>query len=124
MLKSNKIKLLDDYQLYQLIQNDSIDSNTLTKLKTEFNTRKLSENEKIRLLNKYQLNHSKFESEIEKNNLSPLFTAFSLNRHFRHLALLKTHGKKKEAKNYMIELYFGIALYFSLIILLIFILKT
>lgn len=123
MWKSDKIKLLDNYQLYQLIQNNSIDSNTRTKLKTELKTRNLSENEKIRLQNKYNLDHSKFNSEIEKNNWNPLFTAFALNRHFRHLALLKTHGKKKEAEKYMIELYFGLALYFSLIILLILVLK-
>ena len=124
MTESNKIKLLDNYQLHQLIENQSIDKSTLEKLKTEFNARNLSENEKNRLRNKYQLNHSKFGSEIEKNNWSPLFTAFALNRHFRHLALLKTQGKKKEAEKYMIELYFGLALYFALIILLILVLKS
>ena len=124
MSKSDKIKLLDNYQLYQLIESQSIDNNTLAKLKTEFNARNLSANEKDRIRNKYQLNHSKFGVEIEKNNWNPLFTAFALNRHFRHLALLKTQGKKKEAKKYMIELYFGLALYFALIILLILVLKS
>ncbi len=123
MLESDKIKLLDNYQLYQLISNDNMDKNTLSNLKTEYNSRNLSENEKMRLQKKYHLNHATFDTEIKKNNWSPLYTAFAINRHFRHVALLKTHGKKKEAKKYMIELYFGLVLYFTLVLLLLFIIK-
>ncbi len=120
----DKIKLLDNYQLYQLIQNDKIDEDVHTNLKTEFNARNLPESEKIRIQKKYQLNHSSFESEIEKHNWNPLYTAFALNIHFRHLAMLKTLGKNKEAKKYMIDLYFGLALYFALIGLIILFLKS
>lgn len=124
MLELDKIKLLDNYQLYLLIQNKSIDEDTWVKLKEEIKIRDLSENEKLRLKNKYDLNQLNFNTEIEKNNWKPLFTAFALNYHFRHLALLKTQGKKKEAEKYMIELYFGLILYFCLIVLLMLILKA
>jgi len=124
MQNSNKIKLLDNYQLYQLIQSDSIDNITLTEIKTEFDSRNLSADEKLRIKKKYELNFTKLESKIDENPWNPLYTAFAINLHFRHLALLKTHGRKKEAKKYMIELYFGLALYFGLLILLIFIIKA
>ena len=106
------------------MQNESLDKSILNQLKMEFDSRNLPKNEKIRLQNKYELNHSEFNSVIEENNWSPLFTAFALNKHFRHLALLKTQGRKKEAKEYMTKLYLGLALYFSVIILIILVIKT
>ncbi len=124
MFEINKIKLLDNYQLYQLLQSDSIDKLTIEKLKKEFNSRNLTSHEKFRISNKYQQAHPELNSEVEENKLSPLFTAFALNTHFRYLALLKVKGKKKEVKKYMIELYIGLALYFALFILLIMMLKA
>ena len=124
MLETNKINLLDNYQLYLLIHNDSIDPTSQKKLKTEYKSRNLSNKEKERLQNKYQLNHSSLNSEIKKNNWNPIFTAFAINHHFRHLALLKTLGKKKEAKKYMIDLYIGLILYFVFIFLMVFIIKS
>ncbi len=124
MNNSIKFKLLDNYQLYQLIQNDSIDKFTLIEVKTEFNSRNLTEYEKSRIKNKYDINFTKLESQIDKNNWNPLYTAFAINRHFRHLAFLKIQGRKKEAKKYMIELYFGLAIYFGLIVVLIFIMEA
>ncbi len=118
MSDPDKIKLLDNYQLYQLIQSNSIDRGTLSTLRKEFNSRSLSNSEKSRIENKYQLNYFNHDSEIEKHNWNPLFTAFALNLHFRHLAALKNKKKKKEAKKYMIELYIGLALYFAIIILI------
>jgi len=52
-LKSDKIKLLDNYQLFQLIQNESIDEITLSKLKTEYNSRNITKDEKLRIKQKY-----------------------------------------------------------------------
>jgi hypothetical protein len=124
MLDYNKIKLLDSYQLFQLIHSESLDKNTLTSLNKEFHSRNLSEDEKIRLKNKFRLNHSKFESELDKNNWNPIFTPFLLNYPFHHLGLLKTHGRKKEAKIYMIELYIGLTIYFIFLVVLIFILES
>ena len=123
-MKSNKIKLLDNYQLFQLIRNNSIDKGTLYELKKEYESRHINENEQIRLQQKYDLNFSKRDDQLNTNQWNPMYTAFALNRHFRHIALLKTLGRKKEAEKHMSELYIGIALYFAAIILLILVLRA
>ena len=123
-MKSNKIKLLDNYQLFQLIRNNSIDKGTLYELKKEYESRHINENEQIRLQQKYDLNFSKRDDQLNTNQWNPMYTAFALNRHFRHIALLKTLGRKKEAEKHMSGLYIGIALYFAAIILLILVLRA
>lgn len=61
-MKPDKIKLLDNYQLFQLIENDSIDEITLSKLKAEFNSRNITEDEKLRFKQKYDSFYVKKES--------------------------------------------------------------
>jgi len=124
MFDSNKIKQLDNYQLYQLIQNEALDKTTLSELRTEFNSRGISENEILRLKQKYELNHSKFNEEIEANTWNPIFTAFALKRHFKHVALLQTQRRKKEAVIYLWKLCLGIALHMVVVTILIIIFKA
>jgi len=123
-LKSDKIKLLDNYQLFQLIQNESIDEITLSKLKTEYNSRNITKDEKLRIKQKYDSFFLNQDFVLNNNQWNPLSTAFALNKHFRHIALLKVSGRKKEAKKYMIKLYYGLTIYSVIIILLIFVLRV
>ncbi|MBW1296283.1 hypothetical protein [Aquimarina litoralis] len=123
-MEPNKIRLLDNYQLFQLIQSNSIDKTTVDKLKKEYNSRNINENEKLRLQQKYDLNFSKRDTELNMNQWDPLYTAFALNRHFRHIALLKALGRKKEAEKHMSRLYIGLALYFAGVILLILLVRS
>ena len=123
-MNTNKIKLLDNYQLYQLMQSTSIDKSTLAELTSEYKSRNISPDEVLKIKNRYALQNSDFNSIIEGNTWNPIITAFAINKHFRHLAILKTQGKKVEAKSYMIKLYIGLMVYFVLFIALLFLLKS
>ncbi|MCK7590572.1 hypothetical protein M0G43_08310 [Subsaxibacter sp. CAU 1640] len=105
------------------MQNKALDKETSRRLNVEFDSRKLSDDELKRLEQKYQMNQSGFKSEIEKPTWNPIFTAFAINRHFRHLALLKTQGKRDEAESYMAKLYLGLAIWFGFIIWLLLLLN-
>lgn len=124
-MDTSKINRLDNYQLYQLLQNTLIDATTLAALKKEYASRNLSGYEQERLAQKYATNHTDVNSALEKKPLSPILTGFAYNTHFRHIAFLKSHGRKKEAKQHLLELYLGLALYFlgSIALLLYFRLK-
>lgn len=115
MLNSKNIKLLDHYQLYELIHGKLVNNEMIVLLKEEYQSRHLSIDEEIRLKQKYDLVHSTFDKEIEKNNWNPLFTIFSLQAHFQHLAKLQIHRGKKEAKIFMWKLYIGLFLKIGLL---------
>lgn len=117
MWNSNKIKLLDNYQIYQLINNGKIDIETKNELKREFISRNLSEIEKERLSQKYQLNHLGLNCETASYKVHPLLSSFFLNRQFRNLAILKSKGKHKEARALMRNIYLGLFLCFIVIFL-------
>ncbi len=115
MLNYQNIKLLDNYQLYELIHGKLVDKEMLGLLKEEYQNRQLSTNEEIRLKQKYDVVHATFDKEIEKNNWNPLFTIFSLQAHFQHLAKLQIHRGKKEARIFMWKLYLGLFLKIGLL---------
>lgn len=122
-MNSNKIKLLDNYQLFLLIRNTSIDEETRAKLQSEFKNRDISNDVELRLNQKYGSTHPKQQQVIDVNNWDPILTGFAINRHFKQIALLKVAGNTREAKNYQLRLYAGIAIYFLLFIIALLLLK-
>ncbi len=120
MIEKAEIKRLDNYQLFKLINQKSLDKLLLLKLKQAYEARDISSAEQSRLQNKYITETASFyDDEVVWN---PIFTGFALKRHFAHLAKLQVQGKKQEFKIYQRRLYLGISIYFiafiSLILLL------
>jgi len=111
-MEPHKIAHLDNYQLYQLLQNQAIDTSTLAVLKKEYASRNLSRYEQERLAQKYAAAHTDVNAALEKKPWSPILTGFAYNKHFRYIAFLKVHGRTQEAKQHLLELYLGLALYF------------
>lgn len=113
-----KLQQLETYQLYKLLQNQRIDSQTLTAIQLEFDSRKLSTEQLARLQYNYKKAQVTWQVVLDAHNWNPVLTAFVLHRHFTHVALLQLHGKRKEASRYMLQLYIGLTCYFILTTLL------
>lgn len=122
-MQSNKVKLLNNYQLYQLAQNNSLDEETLNKVHQELALRNISTIEQKQLEQQYQDTFAQAVEELETNAWNPLYTAFAWKRHFKYIALLKTFKRKKEAKTYQLKFYTGILIYVLLLILILFLLR-
>jgi len=123
MEEANKVKLLNNYQLYQLAQNELLDQETLTKVQEEFAVRNISTIELKELKKQYDTTLEHARKELDANYWDPFYTAFAWKKHFKHLALLKTQGSKLEAKRYQIRFYTGIAVYMLLGIFLILLIR-
>lgn len=116
---SNKIKLLNNYQLYLLVQNELLDEETLDTIRREFDLRNISTLEHKQLKRQYQETFAKSNKELDVHAWNPFYTAFAWKRHFKHIALLKTLKRKKEAQVYQMQFYAGLAAYMLLGVLFI-----
>jgi len=113
-METNKVKLLSNYQLFQLAQNDRLDEETRRKVHEEFAIRNISalEIKDLKLRYNNTLDHSR--KKLKANSWNPFYTAFAWRRHFNHLALLKTQGLKSEVKTYQTRFYLGLFIYMLL----------
>lgn len=118
-MQSDKVKLLSNYQLFQLLQNNSLDQETLTRIHYEFRARNISTLELKELQKRHEATFKESMQELDSNIWDPLYTAFAWKRHFKHIALLRTQGNKSVAKQYQIRFYVGVLIYMLLAILLI-----
>jgi len=112
MLNTNEIKKLDDYQLFQLIQNTLLDKDLSRKLQVEFDSRNVAPENYTRLKQKHSIETNEMTNSVSSVG-NPIFTAFLLKKHFAYLAVLQTQGKKQEAQNYTWRLILGLAIYFA-----------
>ncbi len=119
MIETTEIQHLDNYQLFKLIQQKSLDKALVLKLKQAYKIRNISSTEQLRLQNKYTAETASFY-EDEEVVWNPMFTGFALKRHLAHLAKLQVRGKKQEYKIYKRGLYVGVFIYFITLILLAF----
>ena len=116
MIDSKGIKSLDNYQLFKLKENSALDQVLLTELNNEFENRQLPKEELERLKQKYALEMGEVNPLPEQRQY-PSFTAFLLNRHWKNINKLKRNRLFDRARRYELELYFGLILYFTLILL-------
>lgn len=116
----DKVKVLDNYQIYQLIQNESIDKELVAVLQKEFDSRFINNIELNRLKAKYEDQFTEEKTSADTTNLNPVFTPFLLKTHFQNIAILKTNGKKKEAKTYQLKLNIGLILEGVIVVVLVF----
>jgi len=122
---SKKIKLLDNFQLYALTQNNLIDAEIIKMTKAELDSRNISNYEKLRLKQKYELNSKNQQNgNSEEIYSSPLLAGLFLNKNFRKLASLKIQGKKEEVKKLQSKIYIGLFIYFIALIFFIFLVKS
>ena len=118
MIETTEIQGFDNYQLFKLIKQKSLDKSLILKLKQVFEARNISSAEQSRLQNKYITETTSIYEE-EEVVWNPIFTGFALKRHFTHLAKLQIQNKKQEFKIYQRKLYLGISIYFIVFISLI-----
>lgn len=110
-MDKEKAKILDNYQLYLLINSNLSDNSLLNILKKEFDSRNIDKAELARIKTKFEGNNNL--SNLENSNtteLSPIFTPFLLKIHFKKIANLNAIGKKVEAKKYQLKLNIGLIL--------------
>lgn len=117
-METNKVKLLNNYQLYQLAQNELLDQETLTKVRQEFVLRNVSTIELKKLQQKYDTELIDSRKDLDANYRDPFYTAFAWRKHLRHLALLKTQGSKSDAKRYQTRFYLGVFIYLLIFVCL------
>lgn len=118
-MDSTKVKLLNNYQLYQLSQNKSLDEDTLKKVYQEFLIRNISPLEQKELERRYRDTFAITKEELNAKAWDPFYTAFAWKRHFKHIGLLQTFKRDKEARAYQLRFYLGMLVYMLLFILLI-----
>ncbi|WFO15021.1 hypothetical protein M601_014175 [Cellulophaga baltica 4] len=123
-MEPHKIALLDNYQLYQLLQNHAIDTSTLAALKKNMPCVNYRGMNKSDWHKKYAVAHTDVNAALEKKPWSPILTGFAYNKHFRYIAFLKVHGRTQEAKQHLLELYLGLALYFLAFIAFLLLFRT
>jgi len=119
-MSSNKVKLLSNYQLFQLSQNDSLDQETLTKVQNEFRVRNVSILELKQLQKQHEASFKKSKQKLDNTSWDPFYTAFAWKRHLKQIALIKTQGTTPQVKKYQFRFYFGICIYMLLFIVLVF----
>lgn len=117
-MESNKVKLLDNYQLYQLGQNKYLDEETQMKVHKELVLRNIPTIELKEFERRHIATFDKPNEALAANTWDPLYTAFAWRKHFKHIALLKAFQRKKEAQVYQLRFYVGMAIYMLLFIFL------
>lgn len=117
-MDTTKVKLLNNYQLYQMSKNKSLDDATQQKVYQEFLIRNISTIEQKELERRYQETFAETNKELDAAAWDPFFTAFAWKKHFRHIALLQALKRNKEAKAYQLRFYLGMLVYMLLFILL------
>jgi hypothetical protein len=117
-MKSDKVKLLTNYQLFQLSHNEHLDRETLSRLKNEISSRNISEQELNELKQQYDETFIEVKGQIDASIWNPFYTAFAWKRHLRQIALLKTFGTKPEVSDYQIKFYTGLFVYMLIFIIL------
>ncbi|TMM57334.1 hypothetical protein FEE95_12685 [Maribacter algarum] len=115
-----KVKLLNNYQLIQLAQNNILDKETLILVRKEITSRNISTIELKELQRRHDSSLDGAQAQLNENNWHPFYTAFSWKRHFKHIALLKAFGRNKDAKVYQLNFYVGMGMYMLIFVLLIF----
>ncbi len=118
-MQSNKVKLLNNYQLYQLVNNNLLDEETRNKARQELAFRNISTLERKQLERRYQSTFAKSNEELDAHTWDPFYTAFAWKKHFKKIALLRSFNRKSEAKTYQLKFYVGLLIYALLFILLI-----
>lgn len=110
-MEPTKVKLLSNYQLFQLAQNELLDTETLTKVRKELEYRNIATIELKKLQQQHEAAFEATKKQVNTTFWNPLYTPFAWKKHFVHLAMLKTHGRTQEARSYRIRFYLGIAIY-------------
>ena len=123
-MEPTKVKLLSNYQLFQLAQNELLDTETLTKARKELEHRNIATIELKKLQQQHEAAFEATKKQMNTTFWNPLYTSFAWKKHFVHLAMLKTHGRAREARSYRIRFYLGIAIYMLLLICALLLSKT
>jgi len=119
-MDQNKISLLDNYQIYQLIHFGSVDRSLIDILKTEFDSRDINSDELNRIKTKFENQYTQTQNRVKSNSPNPIFTSFLLKTHFQNIAKLKADRKKKEANKYQIKLNIGLVIEGAIVVVLLY----
>ena len=116
MTNLRDINKLDNYQLYQLKENQDLPYSFRLELDKELEKRKPSEEEIILLKQKYVIENGTLNPISDKKKY-PVFTAIRLSFHWKEINKLRRNGLYKKARIYEFELYLGIVLYLFIFVL-------
>ncbi|MFK7813753.1 MAG: hypothetical protein AB8B59_14760 [Maribacter sp.] len=122
-MSTNKVKLLNNYQLFQLAENKLLDEETRARVHKEIVVRNISTIELKELKQRYDSSLDSVKAQLDENTWHPFYTGFAWKRHFRHIGLLKSHGRIKDAKDYQRNFYAGMVVYMLLGVVMIFLLR-
>ncbi len=123
-MDTTKVKLLNNYQLYQMSKNKSLDDATQKKVYQEFLIRNISTIEQKELERRYQETFAETNKALDAASWDPFYTAFAWKKHFRQIALLQTLKRNKEAKAYQLRFYLGMLVYMLLFVSLLLFFRT
>lgn len=123
-MDTQKVKLLNNYQLYQLSQNRSIDAYTLDRVHQEFRLRNISPLERKELERRYKETFAQSNARLDTKSWDPLYTAFAWKKHFKQIALLRSFNRETEARVYQLRFYLGMGIYMLLLVVIILVLRT